>query len=102
MYYDYKFKRYNFLIAKKNNRINSCLGILKSNKSLLWLSIWFSDLKKEVRIRFAILSFKNYKKRILAANGINIKTIPIYKSLGFKVVYLNHFFIINPYIKNIN
>ena len=45
------------LIAKKNNRINSCLGILKSNKSLLWLSIWFSDLKKEVRIRFAILSF---------------------------------------------
>ena len=93
MYYDEKLNRYNFLITKKKKEITSCLGILKNNKPILWLSIWFSDIKKgNSGLNLLYYLLKNFKKRIIAANGINIRTVPIYKTLGFKVVYLNHFF----------
>lgn len=100
MYYDHKLKKYNFLITEKKNEITSCLGILKNKKAILWLSIWFSDTKKSnsgLDLLYYLL--KNFKKRIIAANGINIKTIPIYKALGFKVDFLNHHYLINPIIK---
>jgi hypothetical protein len=100
MYYDYNLKRYNFLITEKKGNVTSCLGILKNKKKILWLSIWFSDIKKgNSGLDLLYFLFKNSKKRIIACNGINIKTIPIYKALSFRVEFLNHFFLINPIIK---
>ena len=106
MYFNKKLKKYNFLIYKKNKKIRSCLGFFLNSmplKRVIWLSLWLVDSKNRKNINGLELIFyliKKFNKCIIVTNGANPKTIPIYNSLNFKIKYLNHYYIVNSYIKN--
>ncbi len=100
MYYDSKLKKYLFLISEKNNKIKSCLGILKNNftqKKIFWLSFWLSSSDRKSLSGLDLLYFlmKKKKNHVVAANGINVKTTFIYKRLGFNTINLNHYYLVN-------
>ena len=105
-YFNKKFKKYNFVIIKKNNLIKGCLGFYVNDnyyKNVIWLSFWLIDQKN--RENFDGLSLLNFlklkfKNSIFATTGMNHKTIPIYKILGFRVLQLKHFYFVNPFIRN--
>lgn len=106
MYYNKKLKKYNFIIFNQDNKIRSCLGLLINpilSKKVIWSTFWLVDSKNRKNINGLSLIYyliKKFSSCIIATVGLNPKTIPIYNTLGFKVKYLNHHYIVNPYIKN--
>ena len=86
-YFNKKFKKYNFVIIKKNNLIKGCLGFYVNDnyyKNVIWLSFWLIDQKN--RENFDGLSLLNFlklkfKNSIFATTGMNHKTIPIYNEI---------------------
>ena len=109
-YFNKDSKKYNFVlgISRKTNEINGILGFIPLNhydnkiKNLCWMSLW--KVQENARGyglgKLLLLELKKKYKGQLYTVGANKKTIPIYESLGLKVGKLNHFFIINPKIKN--
>ena len=108
LYLDKKKKRYNFITSRNKNKILSCIGffkneviIKKKKKGLIWLSFWLSKKNKYLSSGIDLYYYlvKKYKNHIIGTIGLNQNTIPIYKSLGFNVGKLNHFYILNPDLK---
>ena len=105
-----KSKVYNFLVAKNKNEIFSCLAILKSNfvnrkktnrnRGFIWLTFWLSKKNQSISgINLISYILKRYKNYIIGTTGCNPKALKIYKLLGFKTGYLNHFYLTNPLVK---
>lgn len=109
-------KKYAFIVLEKNNQILSSIGlifnsyrdktiekIIKSKNQIIWLTIWCSDLKSN---SFNKLQIINYIMKLssncstIATVGCNIVAYKIYKALGFKCGYLNHYYFLNSDIKN--
>ena len=67
----------------------------------MWLS---TKNKKNPNSGIDLLYYliKKYKKHIIGTVGLNEKTILIYKILGFKTGYLDHYYISNPKFKKFN
>ena len=100
--YEYQNKELlNFVISKnQSNKINGILGFLKSSSdvnSTLWTTMWkVSKSTNSPMLGIEILNFlrKQDYNNIISV-GINLKTIEIYKYLGFKTGVLEHYFIPN-------
>jgi len=112
LYLNRQSKTYNFVISKSKNKILSCLGIIKNEVNLrtkkrgvIWLTMWLSVKDKKNTnsgIDLFYYLIKKYKKHIIGTVGLNESTILIYKILGFKTGYLDHYYISNPNIKKFN
>jgi len=101
-------KYLNFVIAKDNNKIVGILGFIPSNHfdnnsnyTKIWLTMWksidFSD--KFVGLNMIYFLKKTTSNNNFIAFGINKRVSNVYKYLNFKLGKLNHFFIVNPFVK---
>ena len=112
LYLNRQLKTYNFVISKSKNKILSCIGIIKNEanfrtkkKGVIWLTMWLSVKDKKNAnsgIDLFYYLIKKYKKHFIGTVGLNEKTILIYKILGFKTGYLDHYYISNPKLKKFN
>jgi len=103
-------KYYNFIIAKKNEKIIGLLGFIKNShfsktsscEDIIWLALWKVDEKKTPP-GLGLLLLKKLRdknpKLDIAVIGINNLHPPLYRRLNFKVNKMDHFYLINPYIK---
>jgi len=105
---DKKNKRYNFVIAYSNNKIEGLLGFIPSSKyeennhSFLWLSLWKTIPSASPQLGLKLLSFleKEVPHKIIGTLGISEEAFKIFKILRYKTGTLNHYYIPNPTIKN--
>ncbi len=104
-YLNKKNKKYNFLTLNLKKEIKSCIGIIINKnkfKNIFWLTFWLSPFKGIFGFKILVYLIKNFKNCIIASNGISLKTVPFYKLLGFKIVNLNHYYIINNNLRKYN
>lgn len=98
--------KYNFVIAKQNDKIKGVLGFIPSNRYdktfknnyIIWLSLWKvseNNTIPGIGLKMIFYIKKIFKKHPIAVNGINDEVANIYKALGFKVCSLNHFYVTN-------
>jgi hypothetical protein len=117
-FYNNKNKKYNFVIAKINNKIIGCLGyipnsIYSSNfikNDFLWLVNWITNKKYSfVSLRLINYLLNKIKYSFIGTIGCTKNTFKILKTLGFKNGQLIHlasknsslkFFKISNFTKN--
>tara|TARA_B100000315_G_scaffold250079_1_gene282325 strand:+ start:698 stop:1753 length:1056 start_codon:yes stop_codon:yes gene_type:complete len=98
---------YNYVIAKhiETNKIHGIIGFISTkhfDKSLNYSDLWLTTWKIRDDIQYSGLGLyllkslvKYTKARSVSSIGIDPQTIPIYKYLGYKVGFLNHYYLIN-------
>ena len=113
-HYNEKDKCYSWVIARhtETKEIHSILGFIQPShfdelitEKDLWLSFWLT----KANINYSVLGLVilNYlitfiNPRCVIAFGIKPHTIPIYKTLGYTVGELNHFYLVNTQFKSFN
>ena len=102
--------KYNFIIAKqkKTKKVIALLGFIPTNQfdkkipinNFIWLVIWkVSDEFKGKKIGTSLLNYllKKIRPQSLSTIGASEMTLGIYKSKGFSVGQLKHYYILNPF-----
>lgn len=104
-YYYLEHEKINFIIAEENEHIIAILGYLKYNNlnsrktNDVFLAMWKSCNNSMAGIKcLEYLMNKGY--RSISCCGINKKTQPIYKFLGYETGKLNHWYMLNNTLKN--
>ena len=101
--------RFNFIVAhhNKSDKPIAILGFIPTSQfdnkieinNFVWLAIWkVIDRYKGKKIGTELLNFliKNLKPKVLCTVGASEMTLAIYKSKGFIVGQLQHYYILNP------
>ena len=101
-------KKFNFFIAKKNNKIIGILGFIPSykfskHKNCKECTIWISLLKTldkypGLGIKLVLELIKKFNNKYIAVNGINENSEKLFKLLGFKIGILRHYYKTNKKI----
>lgn len=107
MYYDKKNKKYNFIISQDKNKIFSILGVLFqkiNHTTICWLTMWAINKNEKNNNGIDLLKyiFKNMKPSFVGTIGCNENVSNIYKHLGFKVDFMEQYYIKNTYLKKFN
>lgn len=106
-------KFYNFVVAYHipTQKFHGVLGVISPNFYVngylgqdenIWLAIWCVDkaLSEHAHLGVKLLEFldKEFRPRSISAIGINDSVALLYKLLGFKNAFMNHWFLPNPNI----
>ena len=105
-------QRYNFIIAKdaQNGLIQGILGYIPNrqfdetiNLNEIFLAIWkVVDSCREPMLGIKLLKYLADKEKpdTIFTIGLNSNVMPLYKKLGYKTGFLNHYYIINKKISD--
>jgi len=94
----------NFIISRKNNKINGILGFMTPSIDVqkdVWLALWkVSKSNGSPMLGIKLLKFLlNLNFRSVICSGVNSDAIKIYNYLGFETAHLNHYYLLNNKIK---
>ena len=102
--YEYQEGQFlNFVLAKdRESKIIGMLGFIRAGdiQDGIWTTMWkASKCSSDPLLGIRLLEYlRNHSNSPVMSLGINLKTIPIYKYLGFHTGRLDHYFIKNPLI----
>ena len=101
---------YNFILAWDGHLLVGALGYIPIKRydsvlcteNIIWLALWkvredYQSSMVGLRLLSALTSME--PSADLAVNGINAAVEPIYKALGYKVVELSQYYLVNRYLK---
>ena len=111
-YYNQEYGTYNFVIARHHadDKIHGILGFIPvrhfdklSSDTGLFLAMW--KIREDIGYGGLGLSLLRYLNNLMdplyiSTIGINEKTLSLYKNMGYKVGYLNHYYIVNTHKKD--
>lgn len=98
-FYNKDTNKYNFVIAKSNNKILGCLGYIPNSiysknfkkNDYFWLVNWIVD-KRYNFLSLNLINYilSNFKFKFIGTTGCSENTVQILKALGFKTGNLKH------------
>lgn len=97
-FFDYFYiekDKINFILGIEENEIKAILGFIKyldKNNNNIFLALWKSIGNSMLGMQCLEYLTERYQ---VSSCGINLKTIPIYKFLGFKTGRLKHYYLLN-------
>ena len=111
-YYNQEYGTYNFVIARHHadDKIHGILGFIPvrhfdklSSDTGLFLAMW--KIREDIGSGGLGLSLLRYLNNLMdplyiSTVGINEKTFSLYKYMGYKIGYLNHYYIVNTHKKD--
>jgi hypothetical protein len=101
----------NFILAKQDENIIGILGFIKNSqfskkskfKDIIWLALW-KVIEEKAAPGLGILMLKKLEKLEpdldIAVIGINKSLPPIFRVLNYYSDVMDHYYIVNPKIKN--
>lgn len=102
MYKDGKDGKLNFILGIEKEKIEAILGFEKyttEENGDIFLEIWKSANNSMLGLKCLEYLLNKFK---ISSCGINLKTIPIYKFLGFETGKLKHYYLLNDKIEKFN
>ena len=99
---------YNFIISRSDtNEINGILGFIPNSQYddeittlQIWLALWKINTEKSTPgLGFLLIKYleDNFNSNAITVNGVNNSVINLYKLMGYKTGFLNHFYFTNPF-----
>jgi len=102
MYKDGEDGKLNFILGIEKEKIEAILGFEKyttEENGDIFLEIWKSVNNSMLGLKCLEYLLDKFK---ISSCGINLKTIPIYKFLDFKIGKLKHYYLLNDKIEKFN
>lgn len=107
---DQKNNRYNFVIAKNEDRIEGILGFIPTShfdstlsEDTVWLTTWkVTSQHAGLGLQLRHYLTQHFPSKRMGTVGLNQATLALYKVFGYTTGVLPHYVMLNPHIHSFN